>query len=226
MYMSRICLQPDAAKKSSFWSALEDGYQIHRELWSLFADSNDRRRDFLYRQEEQRGSLGFFTVSDREPQDRKGLWQIESKPYHPKLTADQKLAFSVRANPIRSKRDDQGKQHRHDVIMDAKMRLRELKGEATKRPSEAEIVQREGCAWLVSRAASCGFSVKDSDVRVDGYRQHRWIKPKTGNLIRFSTVEITGILTVIDPQLFSLTLRQGIGPAKGFGCGLLLVRPV
>jgi CRISPR system Cascade subunit CasE len=225
MYMSRIRLQRDASIKPSFWAAMQDGYQIHRELWSLFADA-ERKRDFLYRQEEQRGSPVFFAVSDREPRDTKGLWQIESKSYHPMLTAGQRLGFALRVNPIRSKRDNTGKQHRHDIVMDAKLRARVLKSDATERPNEAEIVQTEGLAWLVARAAGNGFSVTDNDVRVDGYRQHRWIKPKTGHLIHFSTVEITGLLTVTDPQMLLQTLRQGIGPAKGFGCGLLLIRAV
>jgi CRISPR system Cascade subunit CasE len=226
MYMSRIRLQSDAANKSSFWSAMQDGYQVHRQLWSLFADSDDRKRDFLYRQEERRGAPVFFAVSDREPKDTKGLWHIDSKPYQPKLSAGQRLAFVVRVNPVRSKRDEDGKQHRHDVVMEAKTRLKESKTGTNERISEAEVMQREGCNWLSARAADHGFAVAEGDVRVDGYRQHQWIKPKTGYSIRFSTVEITGLLMVTDPQLFTLTLRHGIGPAKGFGCGLLLVRRV
>jgi hypothetical protein len=31
-------------------------------------------------------------------------------------------------------------------------------------------------------------------------------------------------LTVIDATAFAVTLRDGIGPAKAFGCGLMLVR--
>jgi len=204
---------------------MQDGYQVHRQLWSLFADSDDRKRDFLYRQEERRGAPVFFAVSDREPKDTKGIWHIDSKPYQPKLSVGQRLAFVVRVNPVRSKRDDAGKQHRHDVVMDAKVRVKESKPGTNENPSEADIVQREGNAWLAARAAEYGFAVGEADVRIDGYRQHQWIKRRTGHAIRFSTVEITGLLTVIDAELFSQTLRHGIGAAKGFGCGLLLVKP-
>jgi CRISPR system Cascade subunit CasE len=31
---------------------------------------------------------------------------------------------------------------------------------------------------------------------------------------------------VTDPAAFAALLVQGLGPAKGFGCGLMLVRPV
>jgi hypothetical protein len=31
---------------------------------------------------------------------------------------------------------------------------------------------------------------------------------------------------VVDPEKMHQTLMEGIGPSKGFGCGLLLVKPV
>ena len=34
------------------------------------------------------------------------------------------------------------------------------------------------------------------------------------------------VLTVSDPLAFAVALAGGIGPAKAFGCGLLLVRRV
>ena len=45
---------------------------------------------------------------------------------------------------------------------------------------------------------------------------------KDGQL-SFSTADFSGELTVFDPSAFVMTLRNGIGPAKAFGCGLLLV---
>lgn len=43
---------------------------------------------------------------------------------------------------------------------------------------------------------------------------------------RFSTVDFSGERTVTDPGLFGTALPTGIGHAKAFGCGLLLVRPL
>jgi hypothetical protein len=48
---------------------------------------------------------------------------------------------------------------------------------------------------------------------------------KRGQL-RFSTVDLTGELVVTDAERFATTLASGIGRAKAFGCGLLLVRPL
>ena len=47
----------------------------------------------------------------------------------------------------------------------------------------------------------------------------------TGKL-QFTTVDFGGQLTVTDGRAFATALVGGIGHAKAFGCGLLLVRPV
>ena len=55
---------------------------------------------------------------------------------------------------------------------------------------------------------------------MDKYQQH---SEKDGRL-SFSTADFSGELTVIDPAAFAVALGDGIGPAKAFGRGLLLVR--
>ncbi len=226
MYMSRIQLRPGAANSPAFWRLLYDGYRVHRQLWTLFAGLDSQSRGFLYRQEQRNTGLMFFTVSDKEPRDERGLWRIETKRYEPKIWSGQRLGFLLRVNPVRSKRDASRKQHRHDLVMEAKRSLKQEGKWEKGRPPEQEIIQREGFAWLTSRSSKNGFSVNENEVRVDGYRQHRWYKPRGGHQVRFSTVEITGRLTVTDPELFKEVLLRGIGPAKGFGCGLLMVRPI
>jgi CRISPR system Cascade subunit CasE len=37
-------------------------------------------------------------------------------------------------------------------------------------------------------------------------------------------VDVSGLLTVIHPVHFLATLCGGLGHAKGFGCGLMLIR--
>jgi CRISPR system Cascade subunit CasE len=226
MYISKIQLRDDIEKTESFWQILQDGYQIHRQLWTLFTDSPERRRDFLYRQEQRHGTPIFFTVSERQPKAGDDLWYVESKPYTPQMKAGQRLGFVLCANPIRSKRDADQKQHRHDVVMEAKTKLKNEGKWQSRRPSEAELIQEAGFAWLAFRAEQHGFAVTDGEVRCDGYRQHLWYKPKGQHQVRLSTVDFNGLLTVFDPERFKEALYHGIGPAKGFGCGLMLVRPV
>jgi CRISPR system Cascade subunit CasE len=49
---------------------------------------------------------------------------------------------------------------------------------------------------------------------------------KRDHLIRFSAVDFSGELLVTDPKLFQQALFDGLGHAKAFGCGLLLVRRI
>jgi CRISPR system Cascade subunit CasE len=223
MFFSKIHLQPDAAREKPFWHHIDSAYAMHSLIWDLFTDGPDRTRDFIYRQELAEGLPAFFSVSARLPNDRSGVWLVESKLYAPVVHAGQKLSFVMRTNPVRTKRDENNKQHRHDVVMEAKTRLKEA---GSSRPQESDIVQQAGFVWLATRSEDYGFSVREGDVRADGYAQLMFIKPKGGHPVRISTLDFTGFLTVTDPSKFTESLFRGIGPAKGFGCGLMMVKLV
>ena len=59
-------------------------------------------------------------------------------------------------------------------------------------------------------------------LQVDAYKQSK--AGKRDHNIRFSAVDFAGELIVSNPELFQIALLNGIGHAKAFGCGLLLVR--
>jgi len=223
MLISRVRLRPDAGEKKEFWENVDNAYHMHSWVWDLFADTPDRKRDFIYRQDMVYGSPAFFCVSNRAPNDRDGIWFIESKPYAPVVKKDQGFSFVLRANPILAKRDDGHKQHRHDVVMEAKTRIRVRPEEY---PREVDIVQQAGFDWLAQKAKVNGFSLRAEDVRADGYFQHRFRKTRGNHEIRISTLDFTGLLTVTDPDPFVRALFTGIGPAKGFGCGMMMIKRV
>lgn len=192
-------------------------YALHQAVWDMFADSPDRRRDFIYRFDSAGRMPMVYAVSSRAPHDPKGLWIIESKEYAPKIEAGMKLGFTARVNPT-VKRD--GK--RHDVIMDAKHQARVANGQ---KDISADKIAVDPCAnWLDKRAQENGFNV--SLLRSDGYKQIKFNKVKGGVSVSYSTVDLTGILEVADPEAFVKMLFTGLGPEKGFGCGLMLVRKI
>lgn len=221
MNLSRIRLRPDAAQTDAFWKRFTCDYSIHKLVWSWFADSPDRRRDFLYRQEGSEGSLCFFTLSERPPVDRDGLWLVESKPFRPKLSEGQRLAFTTRVNPTLQRADGPAKGQRCDVVMDAKFRARSSGDPIEATPA---LVQDAVTKWLAARAERCGFSFGTDDVAVDGYHQLRFSRRRGQPDIRITVVDVSGLLTVIHPVRFLATLCGGLGHAKGFGCGLTLIR--
>ena len=124
----------------------------------------------------------------------------------------------------------EGKKKRHDVVMQEKKKLLHEQGITSwdqwrdeSKPRQYEIVRTACTRWLSARAQQLGFQVGEDSLSVDGYTQHRG----KGQTIRFSTVDFSGVLTVAEPSMFiEQALMSGIGHAKAFGCGLLLVRRV
>jgi len=219
-YFSKIELSRDLAPERLARAIPSDAYAEHQMLWRLF--QGDDQRPFLFRREQQRHWPVFYVLSSREPLDPAGDWSIQTKEYRPRLSAGQRLAFSLRANPVRVRRvsDDpkDKRRRRDDVVMDSKRAHPDRRS----RPSQAELVQQAGPLWLQERAERHGFALEA--IQVDGYRQHRLYKRQQGQPIRFNTLDYTGLLTVQDPETFLQTLLAGLGHAKAFGCGLLLVR--
>lgn len=216
-YFSRITLRGAASADSSFWKVFRDPYSLHQSIWNLFSDSPERARDFLYHVADGNRPPVIYAVSARRPIAADKLWQIETKEYHPQVQAGMVLEFFLRANPVITRN---GK--RHDVVMDAKKgrQKSEDSGEAT--CSRAEIVQNACGRWLSSRSEQLGF--KASALRSDGYQQHSFSKRKQQKPVKFSTVDISGVMEVLDPGKLTTALYEGIGHAKGFGCGMLMVK--
>ena len=84
--------------------------------------------------------------------------------------------------------------------------------------------------WLTERGKTHGFAVVRDDKRkllmfqAEGYRWHAL--PKKGRSAGFSSVDFEGEIEVSNPNLLVESLFTGIGPAKAFGCGLMLIRRI
>ena len=215
MLISKMVFNEAVVFKNIFFSP----YSLHQAIWSLFADSPDRERDFLYRLDVAGKMPMVYAISKREPQDTKGFWNIRSKQYRPKIESGIHLGFTVRVNPVRKIAAK-----RHDVVMDAKFKARKEEQKRITTLSTQEIISQACGKWIEQRSDKNGFKLLQ--FRIDGYQQVKFVKPKGGGLIQYSTVDITGILKVINSQLFTRMLFSGLGPSKGFGCGLMLVRRV
>lgn len=226
MYFSRISLMSPGTIDTTRLASLVcgDGYREHQYLWKLFEKDPDADRDFLFRREQVGGWPRFFMISDRLPAHANDVWKIESKDYAPQIRAGQQLGFSLRVNPVVTRLSNAGKKQRHDVVMDLKKRMDYQSMPKAHRPSMQSLIQQAGLDWLEARAGKYGFSFDPGAVQMDGYLRHRVTKKERKKTINFSTLDYTGLLTVIDPVQFQRALFQGVGPAKAFGCGLLLVQ--
>lgn len=180
-------------------------------LWDLFPGGKERQ--FLYRREELQGAFRFFVLSQERPAESE-TFTIECRSFVPELRTGQQLCFNLRANPTICKA---GK--RHDLLMEAK---RQVRGQAE--GSDVWLHQQQAALdWLAAQGERSGFTLLDTSV--DAYRQQQLRRENSRQLIQFSSVDYTGMLTVTDPGLFLQRLSQGYGKSRAFGCGLMLIKP-
>lgn len=227
MFLSRIKPEPGfVVTQLTERANAGDAYAQHQLLWQLFASRTNR--DFLFRYEQSPQGLCYYVLSSSEPeQDVAGI-SLSCKPFLPKLSAGDVLAYNLRANPTRMlKAEQQGKRgQRVDVLMHAKHLAREA-GESS---DKVEALQHQAARdWLASSHRRDAMGVEFiSEPEVTEYQQHQVRKASNGKgnkgLIQFSSVNFQGLLRVEEPSRFIDTLNQGIGRAKSMGCGLMMIR--
>ncbi|MGV8892501.1 MAG: type I-E CRISPR-associated protein Cas6/Cse3/CasE [Burkholderiaceae bacterium] len=228
MYFS-VITPADNLLRQAAHALAQSSYAEHQWLWQFFPSNADQSRDFIFRRHATAHIPRFYVVSQRPPTAFSAAWQVQSQSYDPQLLEGQHLSFQLCANPVLAKKNAAGKSQRHDVVMQAKKQLLAERGlnfdakwkdlpEDDSKPLLYELVQESCLNWLQSRASNHGFKVVAASV--DAYQQHRAGKRE----IRFSTVDFSGELVVTDPESFQQALFNGLGHAKAFGCGLLLVK--
>lgn len=227
MFLSRIELRRDLEEHPELLASVGQAYGVHQLVWTLMSRSPGQKRDFLYRQEGAGREMRLYVLSTHEPRDEQGLWSVKTKPYAPGLEVGQSYRFLLRANSTvaRSRGVDRKQRSlRHDVVMDLKFRMK-ASGETL--PPVTELVQKAGEDWLLARASRHGFSLRPGTVFVDGYRQEKVaaVKGTRNRTIEFSAFDFEGGLTVTEPDLFRAALLGGLGRARAFGCGLMMIQP-
>jgi CRISPR system Cascade subunit CasE len=131
---------------------------------------------------------------------------------NPVITA--KLARMLKAN------------ERYRELLDQKLPPAKLFDHAFKAATDNALEK-----WLTDKGEQKGFKLLRNEKRKqlkfqgEGYRWHAL--PKKGKTAGFSSIDFSGEIEVTSPDSFTeKALFEGIGPAKAFGCGLMLVRRV
>ncbi|RKX40240.1 MAG: type I-E CRISPR-associated protein Cas6/Cse3/CasE [Verrucomicrobia bacterium] len=178
---------------------LNDSYAWHKALWKAFPNLGNR--NFLYRVEPQDNGFLVYLLSEAEPEKQAwGRW--ESKTVGDAFLGHSSYRFQLCANPTVKRKVEGRKNGTRTAICD---------------PEELK-------AWLVRKAEQGGFSVDESALRISPAINQPFRKNgKHGNHKR---VEFQGILRVAQPEPFKETFKKGIGSAKAFGFGLLVLQPI
>jgi CRISPR system Cascade subunit CasE len=236
-YFSRIELDEwHAGAREAVAQGFGGVYSDHQFLWNFFPAADGHARDFLFRRFEPQGGRQqalYYCVSDRPAMAPHPAWRVACREYAPQIHEGDCLSFDLRVNPTQAHRRD-GKSRRDDVVMHAKKRILAENGvnrwadlPQDDRPALYELAHEAVQRWLGDEspagfAARHGFRVLN-ELRVDAYRQHRIARSGQAP-IALSTVDLSGRLTVTNAENFARALHCGVGRAKAFGCGLLLVR--
>ncbi len=198
MYLSKIVIDRR-------WS--RDLYQLHQALWQLFPERPDAARDFLFRVEQQQPGQGCYLLmqSILAPCSSSAATVIGSKEIAYGLNIGMPLRFKLRANPVKT-------------IKDAQQRL-DGKGNI-KRCRVPLINEQAQIDWL-ARKLSSGAKIED----VHPITERPYYFSGGGHNGKLNTVCFEGVFTVTDNIALTELIRQGIGPAKSMGCGLLSLAP-
>ena len=250
LYLSRLILNPNCRQVRS---ELAHPYEMHRTVMHAFdgypADNGKNRREklnVLFRTDvdDRSSRVVVYVQSTVKPDwsyfdDCKSYLLVEADLPNPgcknvaasyrNLQNGQTLSFSLRANPTKriahpSKGDDL------------------LKGKRV-----ALLREEEQIAWLVrkgdEREKGCpgGFEILAEEIQEQngeirgiahvstaregkqtGYKEDEERAYRMTHL----AVRFDGLLRITDADAFRETLTRGIGPAKAFGCGLMLVRRI
>lgn len=213
MYMSKLCLNPVAMAGAGI-------YDTHRALWKVFGRDPDQGRDFLYRTLE---GWNVLAVSAEPPLESPLLRKKEVKPYDPKLRVGERVLLSLRVNPVRKRRDEQGRQVRVDVVQNERRRLLAEGALPEALPNRVELAEGVGLEWLARRQESLGLELDEGTFMAESYAREEFRKPD-GRPVVLGRLDLRVFARVTDPEQLREALFRGVGCAKGFGFGLPLVR--
>lgn len=195
MYLSKLNLNP---RSKQALKEAEDPYQMHRTLAKAFGDRLTQAR-LLFRVDWPRDSSPHVIAQSLVEPDWSALpvdyAEASFKPVSLDLPTNLRLMFRLLARPTKREKESG---RRVSVRGDEALR-----------------------GWLERKAASNGFAVES--LRTN---EIRWWDSKGGHRSQaIAAVQFDGVLVVTDPDKLREAVRNGIGPQKAYGFGLLSLAP-
>lgn len=212
MYVTQIVLDKAIAAQQRLYGL----YEWHQEVWKMFPGRPRDNRDFLTRLDSEERAFRFTVLSAVKPQKpdwcAQDWWREKEIPQT--FFEQKRYLFKVMANPTRtlSRRDPAGNKKKHGSHY------------AITKPDELKV-------WILNKSKQYGFFILDNPrLEISPPVFHRLYKEDKklqkeyeGEIVG---VEFKGGLEVNDRESFMRTLRNGIGRARGFGFGMLVIKPI
>ncbi len=224
-WLARLEVDTETARAEG----ISDNYTWHKRLWECYPDSPDLKREFLTRIDQIEGAFRLWVLARRKPV--RPEWcpfdGFALKEIAPTFLSHRYYVFDLRANPVKTivQRGPNGET------------LVRSNGKRKNGKRVPLVKSEELRAWLIHKGK---VRCRDKNTGLDvpgGFRivEDRPLEicpmveshfRKKGQAGYHGGVQFRGTLEVTDPVNFVETYQSGIGSAKGFGFGLLLLTPV
>jgi CRISPR system Cascade subunit CasE len=221
MYLSRVEINRQRFETKR---ALTSPQIMHAAIKSCFPSSDERQ---LWRFDTIGHAMYILVTSASKPDFTSFVQQFgwpasgqtgDTKDYEPflnRIKNGSKWRFRLTANPVYSRNSDQEGPKKRGKIF-------------------SHVTVEHQKKWLAYKAGSRGFRVTDPSIESSGAETsdaymfdvvHREVKrfKRDGRIVTISVATFEGVLVVTDAELFVQTLRNGLGRAKAYGCGLLTI---
>jgi CRISPR system Cascade subunit CasE len=230
-YFSRVWLNPVRGRAQRFLgnphtlhaalaAGISDQPVSERVLWRL--DTTHRHRAELLVLTRSRPCWDHLVDQAGWANTEQGRPDIRDyQPLLDRIRAGRRFRFRVRANPVSSTKKPVAPSPAQAA------RLREPRPRGVRIPHRTANHQ---LGWFLSRFAGWGFALPATPtgpaIRLIARDRLVFTKPTASRPVVLATATVEGILRITDPDLARERLLGGVGPAKGYGCGLITLAPV
>ncbi|MBU0992010.1 MAG: type I-E CRISPR-associated protein Cas6/Cse3/CasE [Proteobacteria bacterium] len=201
---------------------IHDNYAWHKKAWTLF-EHHPELKERNSKPEEKKGPTPFLSRYIQKTKHTELLVLSKYEPARPSwcsydqwvcIAIDESYLsqasyfFDLYANPTRSVKKPDGR------------------GGFTKNGHRLTLMDHASQVdWLKRKGKDHGFTlVDDVPLRIDKPVNHRF--KRNGDTGLHIGVRFQGILHVTDKVVFQKAFHEGIGTAKGFGFGMLMIKPL
>lgn len=195
--------------QTAFSNGMFDTYSWHQKIWDCFPDLRDGKRDFLTRLDVLEGAFQLWILAPRPPvcpswctPENFSIKEIASS-----FLSHQFYCFDLRANPTKCVKNPG------------------LKGKTSSRGRRVVLTSVNDLSnWIIRKATTGGFRiVEEMPLEIGPVVENHFRKKHHQGF--HGGVQFRGTLKVTDRAEFKKTYTAGIGSAKGFGFGMLLLAP-
>lgn len=228
MYLSLLKINTNLEPSRNWFNNI---YEVHHRLWMAFPKSEQEKVDPFFlgtwtqqvkKSTIQRDELGFLFRIERDA-DPRIIVQSKLKPNWEYAFQNADWLLKPETKPI-------VRIFETSYSRGEKYKFRIVANPTVKRNAKRVSLKDQGeqLAWFYKKSTEIGSKILEINVTESNLHIFKDIKHlnSKNNQITLFSVTYEGILEVATQESLSNAVIKGIGPAKGFGCGLLSLSSV